>query len=179
MNQPSPFDYCGCTHQRRYHTAAGCKPPQRYFVRPDEPCPCTGFYGPYAADRFLRVLVCGGRHYADRERVYRELDCLEAEHGIAIVLHGGAPGADDLAEAWAISRCVPTRWYPAAWALHGDAAGPIRNATMLREGKPDLVVAFPGAKGTDDSEADRDRVADLVRRAEAAGIEVLRIKEDE
>ena len=38
--------------------------------------------------------------------------------------------------------------FKADWDKFGRAAGPIRNAQMLREGKPDLVVAFPGGRGT-------------------------------
>jgi hypothetical protein len=41
-------------------------------------------------------------------------------------------------------------------------AGPLRNQRMLDEGKPDLVVAFPGGGGT----------KDLVRRAVKAGVSV-------
>jgi ABC-type Fe3+-hydroxamate transport system substrate-binding protein len=37
---------------------------------------------------------------------------------------------------------------------------------MIEEGKPDLVVAFPGGRGT----------ADMVAKAEAAGIPVQRVK---
>ena len=47
-------------------------------------------------------------------------------------------------------------------ATPGRSAGPIRNQAMLDEGRPDLVVAFPGHHGT----------ADIVRRARAAGIKV-------
>lgn len=118
-------------------------------------------------ERNIRVLVCGGRNYNDRAAVYRELDDLERSHGITLVMHGGAPGADDLAESWAISRCVPHRWFTAEWTRLGKAAGPARNARMLAEGKPDVVLAFPGGKGT----------ADMVRRAESAGVEVIRVKE--
>ena len=55
----------------------------------------------------------------------------------------------------------------ADWETHGRAAGPIRNEKMLTW-KPDLVVAFPGGVGT----------ADLVRRAEAAGVPVQRFLGD-
>lgn len=44
-------------------------------------------------------------------------------------------------------------------------AGPDRNQRMIDEGRPDLVVAFPGGRGT----------ADMIRRATEAGIEVFRI----
>jgi hypothetical protein len=42
----------------------------------------------------------------------------------------------------------------------GKTAGPLRNQRMLDEGKPDLVVAFPGGGGT----------KDIVRRAVKAGL---------
>jgi len=54
----------------------------------------------------------------------------------------------------------------AKWSKHGRAAGPIRNQEMIDECKPDLVVAFPGGRGT----------ADMVRRAKAAGIRVIEVQ---
>lgn len=46
-----------------------------------------------------------------------------------------------------------------------NAAGPIRNQHMLDIGKPDVVLAFPGGRGTED----------MIRRAEKAGVPVKRI----
>lgn len=43
----------------------------------------------------------------------------------------------------------PCYEYKADWVKYGKRAGPIRNALMLKEQKPDLVVAFyPGGNGT-------------------------------
>jgi hypothetical protein len=114
-----------------------------------------------------RVLVCGGRDYADRVTLFRVLDMMrDSPHGIGCIIHGAARGADALAGAWAAERgieCVP---FPADWNGDGRrAAGPIRNSRMLAEGKPDIVVAFPGGNGT----------ADMVRKAEAAGVRVVRV----
>lgn len=117
--------------------------------------------------RALRVLVCGGRDYTDKARVWRELDLIEEEHGICLVIHGGAPGADDFAESWAHAHGVPNRWFAPEWEKYGKAAGPIRNQRMLDEGKPTLVLAFPGGKGT----------ADMVRRALVQGLDVIEVKE--
>jgi hypothetical protein len=39
---------------------------------------------------------------------------------------------------------------PANWGRYGPAAGPIRNTQMLIEGRPELVVFFPGGDGTKD-----------------------------
>jgi hypothetical protein len=114
----------------------------------------------------MRILVCGGRDYADRNRVYDVLD--EIHHGtpVTAIIEGGAAGADRFACLWSAKRDIDGHQrFVADWALHGKAAGPLRNARMLAEGKPDLVIAFPGGRGT----------ADLVRKAEAAGVPVRRV----
>lgn len=119
-----------------------------------------------------RVLVCGGRNLNDWKLVSRSLEDLHKRTSFSVLMHGGAKGADWCAGYWARNfpalggRC-PLRVlvFPANWRKHGFAAGPIRNQQMLDEGKPDLVVAFPGGRGT----------ADMVRRAKAAGVEVLEI----
>ena len=80
----------------------------------------------------------------ERERLYATLDALE----IGCLGQGGAKGADELARDWARIRNVWLITYPADWDRHGKAAGPIRNEHMLREFEPDLVVAFPGGRGT-------------------------------
>lgn len=108
----------------------------------------------------MRVLVCGGRDYADGGSVFHTLETLR---GISLIIEGGALGADEWAALWADTRGVKRMRFAADWGAHGRAAGPRRNQRMLDEGKPDLVVAFPGGKGT----------ADMVRRARKAGIPVL------
>src|SRR6266403_304742 len=95
----------------------------------------------------MRVLVCGGRDYEDRDAVYAELDALAKEHGWLTIIEGGAMGADRLAQDWARDRYHGTVKVVADWKVYGKAAGPIRNAKMLERGKPDLVLAFPGGNG--------------------------------
>jgi hypothetical protein len=96
-----------------------------------------------------RVLVCGGRDFTDQPRVWSVLDHYHAESGgFGCIVHGAARGADTLAGAWASARGVFELPFPADWDLHGYSAGPIRNARMLHEGRPDVVIAFPGGKGT-------------------------------
>jgi hypothetical protein len=90
------------------------------------------------------VLVCGGRDYADSAMVDMQLDRLHALHGFGLLIHGGAKGADAEADRWAKSRRIPVKAYPADWKTLGKKAGPVRNQTMLTEGKPDWVVGFPG-----------------------------------
>lgn len=111
-----------------------------------------------------RVLVCGGRDYWAPD-VYVHLARIHGERPFAAVITGGGRGVDEMASHWAERRGITSEIYPADWSAHGRAAGPIRNAKMLTDGGPDLVVAFPGGRGT----------ADMVRKAKAAGIEVIEI----
>jgi YspA, cpYpsA-related SLOG family len=117
----------------------------------------------------MRVLVCGGRSFDDLPLLDRTLDELHAGRPITTVIHGGAAGADTMAHFWAGAAGVPIDVYLARWKEHGKAAGPIRNQRMLDEGKPDLVVAFPGGRGT----------ADMIRRAERAGVPVRAVAKRE
>lgn len=120
----------------------------------------------------MRVLVCGGRSYTNWLKVYTTLDALLEEHGHLTVIHGGSSGADTLASQWCAKRSyrhpkkITEIREPADWVKHGKAAGPIRNARMLAEHAPELVVAFPGDRGT----------ADMVRKALEAGVEVREIE---
>jgi hypothetical protein len=115
----------------------------------------------------MRVLVCGGRNYTDFPTVYDVLDEIDRKRRITHVITGGAAGADQFATGWAMARLRQPQVFLAAWGDHGKKAGPIRNQRMLDEGKPDLVVAFPGGRGT----------ADMVRRARAAGVAVREVAE--
>jgi len=94
------------------------------------------------------VLVCGGRRYSDRHKVYRVLDSMR-DH-IDWVVHGGATGADSFADDWAHERGKFVAKFPIygeTWNQYGYPAGPIRNEAMFKM-RPDLVIAFPGGKGT-------------------------------
>jgi hypothetical protein len=113
----------------------------------------------------MRILVCGGRGYTDKDRVFAVLDKLHDEAGISCVIQGGAKGADYFAAWWADKRRVQGETYEADWENQGSFAGPARNKRMLEEGKPDLVIAFPGGKGT----------ADMKKKARRAGVEVIEV----
>ncbi len=80
----------------------------------------------------------------------RVLNYYHSQRPFSVVIHGNAPGADSLAGEWARARGVPVEAYPAEWDLYGRAAGHLRNRQMLDEGEPDIVIAFPGGRGTAD-----------------------------
>ena len=132
-----------------------------------------------------KVLVCGGRDFGHipkdktdplKEKRLKEYffvfdtltEMLEPIIGKEelIIISGCATGPDTIALVWAKQYDIDTKEYPADWITHGKAAGPIRNREMLKEGKPDWVIAFPGDNGT----------ADMVKISKAANITVKEIK---
>lgn len=110
----------------------------------------------------MRVLVCGSRHYKDGDYVCNVLGQLQPQP--TVIIAGGARGVDTWAEKYADGRCCGKEIYYADWKKHGKAAGPIRNAQMLREGRPELVIAFlaPDSRGTQN----------MITQATKAGISV-------
>jgi hypothetical protein len=128
----------------------------------------------------MKILVCGGRDYKNKRKVYDVLHELCVKYSKNYnpddnwlpsdikIIAGGAKGADSLAEDFAVEHFTEFKEYPAKWHKHGIAAGHIRNQQMLEEERPDLVVAFPGGKGT----------ADMVRRSKKAGFKVMEVKDD-
>lgn len=114
----------------------------------------------------MRVLVCGGRDYTNKDAVYDALTFLSVHEDLHIIA-GGARGADAFGAQWALDHDMPLNVYNADWETHGKSAGPIRNQQMLDEGKPDLVLAFPGGRGTNH----------MKRIARKAGVEVVEVYE--
>ena len=123
----------------------------------------------------MRLLVCGSRTWTDLPRLWEVLDRLVSEHGDGqvVLIEGDARGADRLAGQLARARGWRLERYPADWSREGRAAGVRRNARMLQQGRPDLVVAFTigplqQSRGT----------AGMVRRAQEAGVPVHLITTD-
>lgn len=109
----------------------------------------------------FRVLVTGSRNFTDRDLMFNELKKYTQE---TTIIHGGASGADSIAEEIAMSLGMDIIRVPAEWDKYGKAAGPIRNKKML-EFKPDVVIAFPVGKSLG--------TRDMMRKAEEAGVRVV------
>lgn len=106
----------------------------------------------------MKVLVCGGRKFTDKNKLWTTLDAIR----IHTLIHGGARGADSLADEYGRVHGIKILCFPARWTEYGNAAGYIRNKQMLDEGQPELVVSFAGGKGT----------AMMTQIARDAGVEV-------
>lgn len=99
------------------------------------------------------IMAAGGRDYADRDRVREVLRDYAAPQNILI--HGGATGADSVAHrVWTQELQSAAVAVPARWSVLGKRAGFVRTNAILSGkavegiGRPDLVVAFPGGRGT-------------------------------
>lgn len=114
------------------------------------------------------MLITGGRTYSDAGTVARVLQSIHARRPVGLLVEGGATGADALGRRWAQSVGVPHRTHHALWNTPAgfDAyAGRKRNVSMHDTERPDLVVAFPGGKGT----------SHMIAHAVSRGTPVLRV----
>lgn len=113
----------------------------------------------------MKILVCGGRDFNDYTKLKTNLDKIIPE-GKHVIIDGAAWGADYLAFGYAQKHGHISERYPAKWHKYGKRAGYLRNQQMLDEGKPDLVVAFPGGVGTQM----------MIGLATKAGVKVIKVK---
>lgn len=123
----------------------------------------------------MKILVCGGRDFQDREKIHEILkEYLYLKPDLTIIQGGQVTtdwktgrkwGADYLAKKWAEANDVSVLEFKANWNKYGKPAGMIRNQQMLDEGNPDIVIAFKGGNGT----------ADMVKRSKAQDKEVREI----
>jgi hypothetical protein len=91
------------------------------------------------------VLICGSRTWTDRGIIDHRIAGLPVN---AVVIHGGAKGADTMAGEAARAQGLHTAVVEPLWDLFGNAAGHRRNHAMLAL-RPSLVIAFThGSRGT-------------------------------
>lgn len=86
----------------------------------------------------MKVLVTGSRGWTDAQKLGDTLAALKP----TLIIHGGARGADRLADEWAKKNGIQTQIHLPDWEGYGKRAGMIRNEQMLNESRPDVVVAF-------------------------------------
>ena len=126
------------------------------------------------------ILVCGGRNYADIDKLYCALDSVVDKHGLwhpnypnncvsqeLLIVSGACPrGADAFARDWAGERGARINEYLPNWSKYELRAPSIRNDYIFEHEKVNLVQVF----GYDANSED------LIRRAKKARIEVKIIK---
>lgn len=121
------------------------------------------------------VIVCGSRHYQKKDSLFAAMDRFHAERPISMLVEGGKRkrdhdgriigGADYWAAMWAKKNKIKHKVCYAQWRKFGNAAGPLRNVEMIARYKPEVVIAFPGGRGTEN----------MIQQARLSKIPVVRM----
>lgn len=85
-----------------------------------------------------KVAIVGSRRFSDYETFCKVLDPILPK--IALVVSGGARGADSMAERYAKEHGIVLLVYPADWKKYGKRAGFRRNVVIANVA--DKMVAF-------------------------------------
>ena len=91
------------------------------------------------APGLMRLIVTGGRQYGvsdqrdsadvtasateERATLTKALNAFHARHGISVLIHGAATGADSLAREWASAQRIATIPFRADWKRRGAQGG--------------------------------------------------------
>ncbi len=94
----------------------------------------------------MKVIVAGSRHCTDEALVARAID--KSDFEVTEVVSGCARGVDTLGERWANAHKIPIKHFPALWAIHHRAAGPIRNREMAGYADALVAIYFEDSRGT-------------------------------
>jgi hypothetical protein len=107
----------------------------------------------------MKTIIAGNRDYSLTDK---DVEFLGTQ-SITEVISGGATDADRCGESWAESMGIPIRVFPANWAVHGKAAGPIRNREMAAYA--DRLICFWDGKSRGS--------LNMMEEARRKGIEVI------
>ena len=95
----------------------------------------------------MKTIIAGGRDFEDFSLLKRVLE-QEIPWKITSVVCGGATGADENGEIWALSQKIPVEYFNANWNKFGKSAGVRRNTEMAKNAEA-LIVFWDGkSKGT-------------------------------
>lgn len=101
-------------------------------------------------DKFY-CLVVGSRSFQDYPLMVEKLDKFLANYTDICIVSGGAKGADELAEIYALERDYELKVMKADWARYGRSAGHKRNVEMnkfISQFEHRGVVAFWDGKSS-------------------------------
>ena len=110
----------------------------------------------------FKVIVAGGRDFADYDLLKSKLDNLLVNRNPVEIVSGTARGADKLGEFYAKRSQLALALFPADWDLYGKSAGFKRNAQMADYA--DALVAFWDGKSRG--------TMHMINLAKSAGLQV-------
>jgi len=88
----------------------------------------------------MKVIVAGGRDFTNYKKMTKKLNKYFRDDDNPMIIHGGATGADDLADEYARHHDIDLVTFPANWGGRGKSAGFVRNVEMAKFA--DELVAF-------------------------------------
>lgn len=91
---------------------------------------------------YMKIAVIGSRNFTDQLVLENELNVIKDK--VDLIISGGANGADNLAEKWALVNNIPTEVIKPDWKTYGRAAGIVRNKQIIES--CDYCIAFWGTK---------------------------------
>lgn len=122
-----------------------------------------------------RVLICGSRDWTDVTAISKVMKQFDPH--TTVLVCGMARGADVIAYRLAKGLGWNVMEFPANWEAYSTKekwrAGHDRNKAMLREGKPELVIAF---KDGFDKTMRRGGTENMVKLAKLAKVRVRLVK---
>lgn len=109
----------------------------------------------------MKLMVTGSRNWNDYSTLMEELD--QWKRLATELLHGGAGGADQMADRWAKENGVAVRMLEPDYAKHKAAAPHVRNTELVKQA--DGVLAFwdGQSKGTASTIAKARHAGKLLR----------------
>jgi len=108
----------------------------------------------------MKLAIVGSRNFTSYKYFCQVIAQVKGE--IALIISGGARGADTLAERYAKERAIPYLVFPANWDEYGKQAGILRNQDIVDNAEAMIAFLSPESKGTRDS----------IKRARIKGIPV-------
>jgi len=117
----------------------------------------------------IKVALVGSRNINDMDFVERQFFRVLRKEGIdiddVVVVSGGAIGVDTLAQVIAKKHGLSIIIHYPQWWRFGKAAGPMRNAKIVKDADVVLAIRTEASKGTND----------LVKKAHTVGKKVYEI----
>lgn len=110
----------------------------------------------------MKLAIVGARDYHDYSSFRSQVELFLEGRKPVLIISGGAPGIDTLAERYAREENIPLQVFPADWEQFGKSAGPRRNTQIVEAATH--VLAFPSASSVG--------TYDTVRKAERADKEL-------
>lgn len=95
----------------------------------------------------MKIGIVGSRSFKNLELLKKEMKPFL--NRVSLIVSGGAKGADEMAEEWAVSNKIDTEIFYPEFKSFGRGAYRMRNIEIVRNA--DLIIAFwdGKSKGTD------------------------------